>query len=533
MSKDDSETVSKFDNQIRLKADELSFKMFGVNRTESYNSMAMQSLDNPNTGMEMLFTSNNLVNMLRTLIDKEYKKDIQRQAEIFNSSKFEELNSQQPNWVQKMLPFLWYSKLPCFDIDQITSEMDGEAGLLKLCKWKGRKIPCSKIFKKVTTDQGICCAFNMEEADKIFVESDYTTTIKMLQKEEEEKAFQGGNMSGWEWYQQNNEPKSQPGSEMGLTVVLDAHTDIIAEYTVNTDFKEITAAIIPPGDFPLTSQNSIKLKPGHNNIISLLPTQISSDPSIKAIDPQDRKCFSRDETFFIKLHRNYSQRNCLFECTLAQAKNTSHMNCNPWFFPSLNAANRLCGPREKTAILEAMRNDVPPNACDHCLPDCDQTIYHPMVTTQELRVCDEKNFGMAVLCSLDSIDVWPQIWGDQVLDQPNITVANFSGSTVFKKIKSRQRIKTLLLAYNRDTPKEPQKYDAYKDYIAVVNVYFSSPSVMKFTTKINKTWIDFISGIGGNVGLFIGFSFVTIFELLWLLIRVIRLLFLLLGEINL
>ena len=112
-------------------------------------------------------------------------------------------------------------------------------------------------------------------------------------------------------------------------------------------------------------------------------------------------------------------------------------------------------------------------------------------------------------------------------------MANFSGSTVFKKIKSRQRIKALLLTYNRDTPKEPQKYDAYKDDIAVVNVYFSSPSVMKFTTKINKTWIDFISGIGGNVGLFIGFSFVTIFELLWLLIRVIRLLFLLLGEINL
>ena len=358
MSQDDTETVKKLKNEIKPRVDELSYKMFGVNRTEVYNGMMMQSLDDPNTGIEMLLTSNNLANMFRIQTDNEYKKDIQRQAEVFKTSaKFEELNS-QPDWIPKMLPFLWYSKLPCFDIDQITSEMDGEGGLLKFCKWKGKKIPCSKIFKKVTTDQGICCAFNREEADKIFVESDYTKTIKMLQKEEEEKAFQGGNLSGWEWYQQNNEPKSQPGSEMGLTVVLDAHTDIIAEYTVNTDFKEFTAAIIPQGDFPLTSQNSIKIKPGHNNIISLLPTQISSDIAIKSIDPAKRNCYFREENFNMHLHKNYSQMNCHFECSLSEAKKLSFLQCNPWFFPPNSTLEKICNPLEKTAILKALYNDV-------------------------------------------------------------------------------------------------------------------------------------------------------------------------------
>jgi hypothetical protein len=48
-------------------------------------------------------------------------------------------------------------------------------------------------------------------------------------------------------------------------------------------------------------------------------------------------------------------------------------------------------------------------------PDCSRTVYQSSVTTKEFRVCDEKNFGMGELCSLDAVDVWPQIWGKQVV----------------------------------------------------------------------------------------------------------------------
>ncbi len=45
---------------------------------------------------------------------------------------------------------------------------DGKNSLLKKCKWKGIEIPCSSIFKKFPTDQGLCCSFNMKAADEIF-----------------------------------------------------------------------------------------------------------------------------------------------------------------------------------------------------------------------------------------------------------------------------------------------------------------------------------------------------------------------------
>jgi amiloride-sensitive sodium channel len=482
--------------------------------------MMTQSVLKPDSVLEWIVANYTLTNLLLIQSSSSYKKEMPNKMEDLKANFFN-APTLQIGLVSEILSILWYSKLPCFDIDGKTSEVDGETGLLKLCKWKGKTIPCSKIFKKALTDQGVCCVFNTDDADKIFIKSKYTETIKELQEKEEALAFKAKNLTGWDWYLKNKEPKSQSGSRMGLTLVLDAHSDILTEYSISSDFKEIVAAIIPPGDFPLLSQNPIKLKPGHNNMISVTATVVEADPAIQTyVPPKDRQCYFKDETETIKLHKSYSQFNCLFECSLIEAQKFQNLSCVPWFFPVFSKNDRICDPWEKTRILEAMANDVPENACTHCLPDCSRIVYQPIISTQEFRACDEKNFGMSELCSFESIDVWPQIWGNQVLDQINGT--NITHNIVMEKIKSSLRTKQLFVTNDFTFTSVPKEYDAYKDDIAVVNVYFSSPTAMKFSTTINKTWIDFISGIGGNVGLFIGFSFVTVFELIWLIVRVVN-----------
>ncbi len=479
-----------------------------------------QSLLKPDSVLEWYITNYTLTNLLLMQRNSTYKKEIHSKINDLKAKYFN-APSLQFGLVSEILSILWYSKLPCFDIVGKTSEVDGETGLLKLCKWKGKTIPCSKMFKKALTDQGVCCVFNTDDADKIFIKSKYTETIKELQEKEEGLAFKAKNLNGWDWYLKNMEPKSQSGSRMGLTLVLDAHSDILTEYSISSDFKDIVAAIIPPGDFPLLSQNPIKLKPGHNNMISVTATLVEADAAIKTyVPPKDRQCYFKDETETIKLHKSYSQFNCLFECSLIEAQKFLNLSCVPWFFPVFSLNDRMCDAWEKTKFLEAMANDVPENACTHCLPDCSRTFYQPIISTQEFRACDEKNFGMSELCSFESIDVWPQIWGNQVLDQINGT--NITQNNVTENIQSSLRTKQLFVAKDFTFTSLPKTYEAYKDDIAVVNVYFSSPTAMKFSTTINKTWIDFISGIGGNVGLFIGFSFVTVFELIWLIVRVVN-----------
>jgi len=76
---------------------------------------------------------------------------------------------------------LWYASLPCFDVQGLTSDYDGQRSILKQCKWKGVQIPCSSIFTTYPTDKGMCCAFNMKGAGEIFHEKIYSTLIQTLQ----------------------------------------------------------------------------------------------------------------------------------------------------------------------------------------------------------------------------------------------------------------------------------------------------------------------------------------------------------------
>ena len=91
-------------------------------------------------------------------------------------------------------------------------------------------------------------------------------------------------------------------------------------------------------------------------------------------------------------------------------------------------------------------------------------------------------------------------------------------STLGKTVQSSKRVitptwETLFTNITRS-------YDAFEKDIAVLSVYFASPTAMEYTTKQSKTWLDFISAVGGNGGLCIGFSIVTLLELVWLIVRI-------------
>ena len=161
---------------------------------------------------------------------------------------------------------------------------------------------------------------------------------------------------------------------------------------------------------------------------------------------------------------------------------------------------------------------MPVNACVYCLPDCNRVIYQPGFSTQKFRECDEKNFGMSKLCNLQSVQLRPQIWGKQVLDQLGTSKENINKLQELIKSSKREILPIYFSDYTFTNL--TRSYDAYEKDIAVLNVFFASPTVMEYTTKPSKTWFDFISAVGGNGGLFIGFSIVTVLELLWLLLKI-------------
>ena len=84
---------------------------------------------------------------------------------------------------------LWYTQLPCFDVENVTSEFRDQFGMLKGCFWKGVEVPCSKVFDTFPTDQGMCCTFNMDTAEKMFLKGKYQERVNFMQNRDHEFSF--------------------------------------------------------------------------------------------------------------------------------------------------------------------------------------------------------------------------------------------------------------------------------------------------------------------------------------------------------
>ena len=304
---------------------------------------------------------------------------------------------------------LWRAKLPCFDTVDMSAETEGERGILKRCTWKGKIVPCSAIFTTFPTDRGMCCSFNMKAADEIFVDSQYSRMVKNLQQVDQNTSFENNTLP--DWYIQRNEPNTQPGKNMGLQLILDAHSDVLESFSVSRDFEGFTGLITDPGSFPLTDMRGFEVRTGHNNMVAVSAVQIEADDDLRDLDPNTRGCLFPDETNRIVFHKSYNQANCFLECNLifAQGKLKEELNltsgCTPWFYPFVDDGFKMCDPWQTVRITEIMENDVPSDACNYCLPDCIRTIYSHSISAQPFRRCDERNFQLTDMCNMNYPDV--------------------------------------------------------------------------------------------------------------------------------
>ena len=99
---------------------------------------------------------------------------------------------------KSLMSALWYSRLPCFDVQNVTGKNDEEKSILKNCQWKGLPISCAAIFKTLPTDHGMCCIFNMDEAETIFKDSEYTRFVIEQNIRDKNNSFQ--NVTPPDWY---------------------------------------------------------------------------------------------------------------------------------------------------------------------------------------------------------------------------------------------------------------------------------------------------------------------------------------------
>lgn len=191
--------------------------------------------------------------------------------------------------------------------------------------------------------------------------------------------------------------------------------------------------------------------------------------------------------------------------------------CIPWYFPKNSSSlARICDPWEAKTFKEHMSN-ISEAECSYCLPDCSYTLYSASVTAAPFRRCDYKNLGTSYLCDFNKF-IKPPIWGQQVLDQYQKEVDQVPDKisqlveTNLRKFADPAASGTeVFTAYKN----EPQTYNAYDKDIAMVTFFFETTTVFEFSRELRMTFIQYISQIGGLLGLCLGFSFISAVEILY------------------
>ena len=198
----------------------------------------------------------------------------------------------------------------------------------------------------------------------------------------------------------------------------------------------------------------------------------------------------------------------------------------PWFYPiSDESKARICDPWEANEFRRNMKI-VPYDQCDHCLPDCDKTIYTSSVTAAPFRPCDFRNLGTSFLCDFDQ-KLYPPIWGQNVLSQYQ-EEANEIPDYISKEVETNIRQYVDKKAAGNEVFKAANEkktnYDAYQKDIAMVTFFFDTTTAMEFSREPKMTTIQYISQIGGLLGLWLGFSIISAVEILyWCLFRIPKL----------
>ena len=133
---------------------------------------------------------------------------------------------------------------------------------------------------------------------------------------------------------------------------------------------------------------------------------------------------------------------------------------------------------------------------------------------------------MSPLCTIETNSMaYPPKWGRSVLLEYNTTRNGEVPSYVNKKVITNRRKniidedrrvegqkgKELFTATNRDD----QEYDAYEKDIATVTFFFESSNAFEYLRQSKTTWIDYISQVGGLLGLCLGFSFISAVEIFY------------------
>ncbi|XP_076161404.1 pickpocket protein 28 isoform X2 [Ptiloglossa arizonensis] len=339
--------------------------------------------------------------------------------------------------------------------------------MLHLCQWHGNITDCEKIFNPTMTDEGICCNFNSVHQKYLFYNARDWVDLNITYP------FNSIDWNPETGYDENVVADSIPwrpygaGQFYGLTLVLDA--DIKEYYCSSTASVGFKMLLHNPVETPKIAEFAFTVTPGEETRVIVAPRLSTASKSIISVPQRKRKCFFTSERK-LRYYRTYTQRNCVLECEANFTQKICH--CVQYYMPK-SSNTPICEKKDDACATNARR-------------------------AMEVKLYDDESGITSINASeTPSCNCYPGCF------EINYNV----------EISQSKLVPNFNIAENY--VKNSKQY--FTENMAVVHLFFVESQFTKYMKNELFGFTEFLSSTGGLLGLFMGFSFLSLVEIVYFL----------------
>ncbi|XP_017481513.1 PREDICTED: pickpocket protein 28-like isoform X1 [Rhagoletis zephyria] len=349
--------------------------------------------------------------------------------------------------------------------------------MLLFCQFGGVKYNCSELFHPIITDSGMCCVFNV-------VTPNFVYKARGNVKCDAAKCPLPNGTVAVDWSPERGYPAVLPesyspmhaagtGESLGLKLMLDVERD--SYYCSSTNSVGFKILLHNPLEVPNMREIGLLLSPGHETKVRIRASKTESTQHLRSLNKESRACLFEGE-YVLHNYKTYTQSNCMEECFKKIL--LRYCGCITHYMFDIYRNASICSIYEASCVervrLQSMVSRNGRGCANTCWPAC-----------YDLTYC------------------------------PDFFITPLSASGFHTKHQLEKSKDTFYMLQN----------------MAVVNIYFKENWYRSSKQAEYVGITEFLSNIGGVIGLFFGFSFISVAEIIfYLLLKPVRMLIILLWS---
>ena len=248
--------------------------------------------------------------------------------------------------------------------------------------------------------------------------------------------------------------------------------------------------------------NIIDLEPGLHTVVSVTPQFIETTEEFDELPAYTRNCRLPHETARLKSFKNYSRTACEHECAFMKAVDLC--KCAPWYYKNETSNVTICETFGGFCFNKIMSTRKYYKACpDECLEDCNgiqlswEKSFRPI---NRKKICRKGSVLYEFLKKTER-----QHFSQNYYNSWKLATEDY---TQFEKIDKIMKDGDMSDHYVAQCEQFVEKY------IAVVTVETPTNVITLIQRDEKASFLEKMGILGGQIGLFTGFSIMSILDIL-------------------